>query len=861
MTTLTQIYNKTITLKKPFQHDNNFDIAYLTYTGKLSMIADEFNKLSIEDTVKLVNDNNFSNRSALQISAFLGFSNIFLYLLTFDADIYHQDEKLQNFCHLIFYKGEQKTLSIFLNFLRFRLKIESLEAVENLKKTYSFSKLDVNRGKLSRAVNPTESNIKRFETFQQKLKDEAYNFIAKALKIYQIIFSQSDYQGRNPLHYAAMSKYPLCNLVIDDILQFDFFKNDGWDEFVSLFEELQNLEVKNERIMDPRRCQRLEKEFSNLLGDYIIEDLRKRFINGKNELVKSIINSQDKINDTVLHIAAFHGDYRIVNKLLWYKADKKIRNQEGKFPVDLAKDNYVRKTLTNLNKAAKNSDSKNITELVHFGHDINSKLSIFSQAPVHKIIESNKIEKYKVLKKLLDMGADPNLQDSNGWTALHYACELGDFEAVKILLNSKAQIDSYSNNKKTPLHFAAIHNYHDIVKYILEKGNSNYNNNNNFNSNVESFSGNKTQRNFKNIESQNLRESHNEKDMEKFFNNNDNDKQNDKKKDKDKDKENPISKDFNNQVSKTARNFPTNLEKEKNFGISTSGTANFYFNSSNGNGVNNNNNTKRSSMNFNIEKNDLIYNKKDLNNCTPLHLAAKNGSVESLALLLVYGSDLYAKDFRGWNILHYGAFQGHAKIVKYISRYDADYNILKTSRNSQNKLAIEIVRDYNLKHYFHNIWEGAKEGKLDLVRQLINEGENINENSTFLRNTPLHLAVLNNHYLMVRLLLDNGAYGDIKNQDGINCEEYAELINYNINTYITRKKIETRDYMRIQIDLRECLRNVLNVNEKTLNYIICEKNRKVMLWQMIDFSNKITNLLKGGNNSNYSKLSESRLSD
>jgi ankyrin repeat protein len=835
------------------------------------MIADEFNKLSIEETVRLVNDNKFSDRSALQISAFLGFSNIFLYLLTFDADIYHQDEKLQNFCHLIFYKGEQRTLSIFLNFLRFRLKIESLEAVENLKKTYSFSKLDVNRGKLSRAVNPTESNIKRFETFQLKLKDEAYNFIAKALKIYQIIFSQSDYQGRNPLHYASMSKYPLCNLVVDDILQFDFFKNNGWDDFVNLFEELQNLEVKHERLMDPRRCQRLEKEFSNLLGDYIIEDLRKRFINGKNELIKNIINSQDNLNDTVLHIAAFHGDYRIVNKLLWYKADKKIMNQEGKFPVDLAKDNYVRKTLTNLNKAAKNSDSKNITELVHFGHDINSKLSIFSQAPVHKIIESDKEDKYIVLKKLLDMGADPNLQDSNGWTALHYSCELGDFKAVKILLNSKAQIDSYSNNKKTPLHFAASHNFYEIVKFILEKGNSNYNDNNNINSKMESFSGNKTQRNFKDSNSHNFKESISEKaNQNQTQDQNQNRNQNDKDKDKDNDNDNnkKIDKYLNNQVSKTARNFSTNFEKEKEnkFGISTSGgTANFYFNSSNGSrnveGNNDYNKISRSSINFKLEKNDLIYNKKDLNGCTPLHLAAKNGSVESLALLLAYGSDLYAKDFRSWNILHYGAFQGHTKIVKYISRYDADYNILKTSRNSQNKLAIEIVRDHHLKHYFQNIWEASKEGKLDLLRQLINEGENVNENSTFLKNTPLHLAVLNNHYLMVRLLLDNGANGDIKNQDGITCEEYAELINYNLNTFISRKKNESKDYMKIQIDLRECIRNVLNVNEKILNYIICEKNRKVMLWQMIDFSNKITNLLKGASNSNYSKNSESRLSD
>ena len=105
--TLNQLYNKTISLKEPDQENENFDLPYLTYNGRLSMLADQFNKISIEETIKLVNENN-SDRSALQIAGFLGFSNIFLYLLTFDADIYHQDEKMQNICHLICYKGEQR---------------------------------------------------------------------------------------------------------------------------------------------------------------------------------------------------------------------------------------------------------------------------------------------------------------------------------------------------------------------------------------------------------------------------------------------------------------------------------------------------------------------------------------------------------------------------------------------------------------------------------------------------------------------------------------------------------------------------------------------------------------------------------
>lgn len=817
--TLNQLYNKTIQLKEPTLEIDDFDLSYLVYNGKLSIIAEYVNKLTIEETVKLVNQIK-EDRSSLQISAFLGFQNIFLYLLTFDADIYYLDENKQNICHFISYKGEVKNLLILFNFLRFRLKMETLEAIENIKKTYNFSKLDVNRGKLSRAVNYTESNLKRFETFQRKLREEAYNLIAKSLKIFQILFSQRDENGRNPIHYAAMSKYPLCYLIVENFLEFDLFKLQGWEEFLCIFEDLQNLEVKEERVMDPRRCNRLEKELSNLLGEAILTELSAKFKNGKNEIIKNIVNMQDNISDTVLHVAAFHGDYRIVNKLLTYGADKTIRNQDRKLPVDLAKDNYVRKVLTNLNKAAKNSDSKNITELVHFGHDINSKLSIFSQAPIHKVIESTKDDKYKVLKKMLDMGADPNIQDSNGWSALHYSAELGDFEAVKILLNSKAKIDCYSNNKKTPLHFAASHNFADIVKYILEKASEN------------SFGF-----TFNPIAKKNdFNKTLNNKDLNKLEENN---------------------KNLNPPNSKNTISTNINSKSAQNFYSTRSNNININNNSLINNSIITNNTNKN--QNLVINKNDLIYNKKDSNGCTPLHLAAKHGATESLAILLVFGSDLYAEDFRKWNIMHYAAFQGYPKTVRFISKYDCDFSILKSSRNSQNKLAIEIVREHTIKHYFNNIWEAAKEGSLDLLRNLLNEGENINEKSTFLVNTPLHLAVFNNHYLMVRLLLENQANIGVKNKEGITVEEYSELINFHVSRVHAKFIAEGKcDIMKVEIDWKDVVRNVFDTNEKTLNALISRKNSKVKLWKMVDFSNKINELLKDGSKTD-TNLTESKI--
>jgi len=426
-------------------------------------------------------------------------------------------------------------------------------------------------------------------------------------------------------------------------------------------------------------------------------------------LIKKLINLEDSNGDTVLHLASFHSDFRIVNRLLEFGADKTLANLEGKLPIDLAQDDFVRRVLTNLNKAAKNSDEKNVVELVNSGHDINSKTSIFSQAPLHKVIESKKEDKYQVLKKMLDMGADPNIKDSNGWTALHYACEFGDLESVKILVNNKIIIDSYSNNSRTPLHLASIHNSPSIVKFLLEN---------------------------------------------------------------------------------------------------------------------------MSDPNF-----------KDHSGCTPLLLAAKYGNVDCMALLLAYGANLYEEDFRKWNILHYAAFQGHPKAVRYICKYDSDFDFLQNKRNSQQKLAIEIARDSSIKSCFITIWHAARQGDLDATRHLLFQGENINELSTFLKNTPLHLAVFNNHYLLVRLLLENKAEADIRNRDGVTPLEYADMLFTIISKLYNRLG---EDSFSQEVDLRDFVRNALNKSEKILNSTVCKANRKVKLWNVLDFSSKITKILSTG---------------
>jgi ankyrin repeat protein len=60
-------------------------------------------------------------------------------------------------------------------------------------------------------------------------------------------------------------------------------------------------------------------------------------------------------------------------------------------------------------------------------------------------------------------------------------------------------------------------------------------------------------------------------------------------------------------------------------------------------------------------------------------------------------------------------------------------------------------------NYLADIWKSCKDGDLDMVRIMIREGEDMNDVTTHMGNTPMHFAARNGHYLVVKYLLELGA--------------------------------------------------------------------------------------------------------
>jgi ankyrin repeat protein len=89
-----------------------------------------------------------------------------------------------------------------------------------------------------------------------------------------------------------------------------------------------------------------------------------------------------------------------------------------------------------------------------------------------KIIELTIAGNCNEINNLLETDNNINEQDSDGWTALHYAAQSGNISIGKALLENKAQVDIKDSYGNTPL-LRAVFNFKgngDMIKLLLKYG-------------------------------------------------------------------------------------------------------------------------------------------------------------------------------------------------------------------------------------------------------------------------------------------------------------------------------------------------------------------------------------------------------
>jgi ankyrin repeat protein len=76
----------------------------------------------------------------------------------------------------------------------------------------------------------------------------------------------------------------------------------------------------------------------------------------------------------------------------------------------------------------------------------------------------------EVVRILLERGADPTMQDKDGWTAFHFASSRGHVEVVQILLEQGADLTAQAKDGGTAFHFASSSGHVEVIRILLEQG-------------------------------------------------------------------------------------------------------------------------------------------------------------------------------------------------------------------------------------------------------------------------------------------------------------------------------------------------------------------------------------------------------
>ncbi|KAI9124788.1 hypothetical protein K1719_004115 [Acacia pycnantha] len=88
-------------------------------------------------------------------------------------------------------------------------------------------------------------------------------------------------------------------------------------------------------------------------------------------------------------------------------------------------------------------------------------------APIHAAASIGNLE---IVDKLLDKGADVNLQNNGGRTAFHYAASKGWMKIAEILISYGAKINVKDKVGSTPLHRAAGSGNSEMCEFLIEEG-------------------------------------------------------------------------------------------------------------------------------------------------------------------------------------------------------------------------------------------------------------------------------------------------------------------------------------------------------------------------------------------------------
>lgn len=180
------------------------------------------------------------------------------------------------------------------------------------------------------------------------------------------------------------------------------------------------------------------------------------------------VNAKDDDGNTPLHLAASEASAKIVHDLVRAGADLTTVNKDS---------------MTALHMAATSGNEETFKALMQEGADVHAKTKDENTALSIAVLNNS----VGVVDALLDQtwlfGSEEgksrgmvknkvriNTSVEEGSTPLHLAAKSGNLKLVRKLLDRGADINSFSQSKLQPLHLAVLGGHTEVVAYLLDKG-------------------------------------------------------------------------------------------------------------------------------------------------------------------------------------------------------------------------------------------------------------------------------------------------------------------------------------------------------------------------------------------------------
>ena len=182
--------------------------------------------------------------------------------------------------------------------------------------------------------------------------------------------------------------------------------------------------------------------------------------NGRYELVKAVadmgtnINLKTNTGENCLHIAAEYGH----SSLCWTLISK------HNFKVQIPNDDGW----TVLHYFAENGSYDLVKAVVNMGIDINVETDNGKNC-LHIAADNSHVDLCRTL--ISKHNFDVQLRDHDGWTAFHYFAKEGSYELVKAVADMGIHINLPTNKGKNCLHIAADNSHFDLCRTLISKHN------------------------------------------------------------------------------------------------------------------------------------------------------------------------------------------------------------------------------------------------------------------------------------------------------------------------------------------------------------------------------------------------------